>query len=69
MNTVSINSYSERRVIREELQREDVEGVSLDPALKCVCPNCNSVHYKAKQEEVKPARVEVENAGNKYRLD
>jgi len=38
-------TYSERRLIREELQRLEVEGVSLDPATKCRC-ECGNVHYR-----------------------
>jgi hypothetical protein len=53
-------TYSTRREIREELLRQEAEGVSLDPAVKCVCPNCNQVHYKAKQERFDD-RGEVEN--------
>ena len=47
----SSTTYSERRLIRERLQREEVEGVSLDPATKCICPNCNQVHYKRKVKD------------------
>jgi hypothetical protein len=48
----SPTTYAERRAIREQLQREAKEGVSLDPATKCVCPNCNQIHYKAKKEQL-----------------
>jgi hypothetical protein len=41
----SLNTYSERRKIREEIQRLEQEGVSLDPAIKCRCA-CGNVHYK-----------------------
>lgn len=51
---VSINSFSERRRIREQLQRSNEDGVSLDPAIKCKCPDCGSVHYKPKSRVEEP---------------
>ena len=42
-------TYAERRRIREDLQRAEQEGESLDPAIKCRCPHCNQVHYKRKE--------------------
>lgn len=43
----NITSFSERRRIREQLQRSEIKGESLDPAIKCVC-HCGYVHYKPK---------------------
>lgn len=42
-------TYSTRREIREELQRREVEGVSLDPATKCRC-SCGDIHYRKREE-------------------
>jgi hypothetical protein len=62
LNEHEMNSeltYSTRREIREELQRQEAEGVSLDPAVKCICPNCNQVHYRSKQGRFeRPSEVE-----------
>lgn len=51
MNNVSINTYSDRRRVREALQREEVEGESLDPAMKCKCSECGQVHFKPKEKQ------------------
>lgn len=41
-----LTTYSERRRIREEIERSEVQGESLDPATKCICDRCGAIHYK-----------------------
>jgi hypothetical protein len=66
MTKVSINSYSDRRRVREELERQGIDGERVDVGVTCRCPLCNQVHYKRKEvAEVvgkAEAREEVENA-------
>lgn len=40
------DSFAERRRIREQLQRSEAQGVSLDVGVKCKCPDCGMIHYK-----------------------
>lgn len=49
MSEASINTYSDRRKIREEIQQSDAEGFSVDPAIKCKC-SCGNVHYRKRDE-------------------
>lgn len=58
MTTVSINSYSDRRRVREELERQGIDGERVDVGVKCVCGNCGQVHYKRKESTDK-AMVEL----------
>jgi hypothetical protein len=58
MTKVSINSYSDRRRVREELERQGVDGERVDVGVKCRCPLCNQVHYKRKESTDK-AMVEL----------
>jgi hypothetical protein len=44
-----VKTYSERKLIRERLQREEIQGVSLDAATKCIC-HCGQVHYRKKEK-------------------
>jgi len=46
-------TYSTRREIREELMRQEAEGVGLDPAVKCICDRCGAIHYRKKVENTK----------------
>jgi hypothetical protein len=41
-----VDSYLERKRIREERQRLESEGFRVDIADLCICPNCGGVHYK-----------------------
>jgi hypothetical protein len=50
MKMISELTYSTRREIREELLRQEAEGVSLDPAVKCRCDRCGAIHYCKKEE-------------------
>lgn len=43
-----VDSYGDRRRIREELQRTEAKGIRVDVADLCKCPECGGVHYKAK---------------------
>jgi hypothetical protein len=55
-------TYSTQREIREELLRQEAEGVSLDPAVKCRCDRCGAVHYKrVEKQETRSSQSEVEN--------
>ena len=45
-----MNTYTERRKIREELQRSGVSGESIDGTVKCKCPDCGELHYKRKPD-------------------
>jgi hypothetical protein len=55
-------TYSTRREIREELLRQEAEGVSLDPAVKCICDHCGAVHYKrVEKQETVASRSEAQN--------
>jgi hypothetical protein len=55
-------TYSTRREIREELQRQEAEGVSLDPDVKCICDHCGAVHYKrVEKRETVASRSEAQN--------
>lgn len=47
---IYLNSISERRRIREELQRTEASGFSVDPADKCKCDKCGRVHYIPRKE-------------------
>lgn len=48
--SIYLNSFSERRRIREELERSQANGFSVDPADKCKCPECGIVHFKPRKE-------------------
>jgi hypothetical protein len=50
-----MNSYRERKAIREQLDREKVEGVSIDAGQKCKCSQCGDIHFRKKEpnEETK----------------
>jgi hypothetical protein len=55
-------TYSTRREIREELLRQEAAGVSLDPAVKCICDHCGAVHYKrVEKQETVASRSEAQN--------
>jgi hypothetical protein len=43
-------TYSERKKMREELQRQEVEGVIIDPAAKCKCDRCGQIHFRPRKE-------------------
>jgi uncharacterized OB-fold protein len=47
---IELISYSERRKIREELERSDLQGESLDPTIKCKCRDCGIVHFRPRKE-------------------
>jgi hypothetical protein len=46
-------TYTERRKLREQLQRESYQGVNIDAAVKCVCQKCGQVHYRKREAEKK----------------
>lgn len=50
MNDAHVMTISERRRIREERQRADIEGFREDVANLCKCPNCGEVHYRPRSE-------------------
>ena len=54
-------TLAERKRIREQLQREDAQGESLDPATKCKCPDCGIIHFRPRKEnnEQRPDNTET----------
>ena len=55
-------TLSDRRRIREQLEREQAEGVSLDPAVKCKCI-CGNVHYRKREEANESIRKHENQSG------
>lgn len=50
IETATLQSFSERRKIREELQRSESQGIRVDVADVCKCPNCGIDHYRPRSE-------------------
>lgn len=46
IDQATIQSFSERRKIIEEIERLQIEGVRVDVADLCVCKECGGSHYK-----------------------
>jgi len=68
MNNVSLNSYTERRRIREELERSEVQGLNLDPTVRCKCDRCGAVHYRPKERnEIHDLRKQENQGGAQSR--
>jgi hypothetical protein len=51
IETTTLESFSERRKIREEPQRSGAEGGPReDVAVLCRCPDCGTQHYRKRDE-------------------
>jgi hypothetical protein len=55
---MEINTFADRRRVREELERQGVDGERVDVGVKCRC-QCGDVHYRRKTEKDNDGQVQA----------